>query len=410
MYPNGQPQPTTPAAPMQPGAGQPAFPQVQQPTFQPVQPQAQHPVQPAQPEPSLPTFSLPLPNPNFPSQPTHQTAPAAPVAPQADYSQIHQAIASDLGITVDQVQQIVGNDPRGISRLVARAYQTVASQRQQEQVPPSTQTVADPNQAPNQPATQANLQPYKLPPGWEAAVRMTDAGVYEPIHPSYAQIAAAANHNQQIRRMNLMQFGENPASILEHPSVQQLIDQKVADLVNKTVHSQRLQELQDRFLEENQNALFQVDQQTGRPIVVQGSYIPTPMGTAFQQALKQLSDNGMQDSQLKYKLALDMARQQTGQPHPPAAQPGALQQPVQAYQAQQPASDPVRAALEMNSATNRLIPGGAPQRTAAPQRMSLRESFLMATKDMPEGLPSGQYLRGWMGQGSNNGSAIRALS
>lgn len=375
-----------------------------QPQYQPFPPQQQvAPQQPVQtPVQQQPTFTLPLPNLSLPNQPVQQQ-PQQPQT-QADFSAIHQALAQQLNMPVEHIQQTIGNDPAKIAQVVGRGYSIWQQQQNQAMSPPS-QTQPQ-QQQPTQPAGPTR---YELPVGWESTVRQTDSGTFEPIHPSYSQIAAMANHNAALRRSTLLQIGDNPASVLQLPEVQKVLNEHVNSTVSKVLSEHTLKQEQTNFLADNAKHLFVYDNM-GREIAdpITRQPMRTPFGNAFNQAITVLAQGGMKESRQMYQTAMLMAQAQTGmnpnqpqsqQPLPPGQNNGAAQQYIQQGQQPQqqqpqyqpPQQDPVQQALAMNSQQNRLWPGGAQQRPN-PQPQSFREAILQATSHMPDGLPIGAYL------------------
>lgn len=398
--PNGQFQ-----QPYQPNPTQ-QMPVVQpQPQYQPqpqFAPQQAAPVvsQQTVPPPPQQTFTLPLPNLQGQQPPLNVgTQPGQPGPSPDAWSSIHTSIAQKLGIQPEQAKQLIGNDPNNIATIVQRGFEIQQQLRNQQATPPS-QTTAPAQPAPATQPTGPVM--YDLPQGWENTVRQNpESGVFEPLHPSYAQFAAMANHNQQLQRSRLIEISRNPAKVLEFPEVQKVFDERLKAGLNEYIGKRELQTQQESFWNENGKHLVAKD--------FYGNEVKTPLGEAFSGALKQLTDAGMNPGKTLYETALIMAQRQAGpiqQAQPQQGQQGNQQGPTNPgnqppwanWQPPQQANvDPVRAMLDMNSQQNRIYPGSAPNRQAAPYQNS-REAILAQIQDMPDGRPIGEYIGRLRGQ------------
>jgi len=369
----------------------------QQPQYQP-QPQQQAPVVSQQPpaQPQQQTFTLPLPNLNGQQpQAPQQQAPASNDA----WSSIHSSLATQLGTTPDKVRELIGNDPNNIATIVKRGFDIQQQQRNQQLTPPSQ--TQQPAQA--QPAAQpTGPVMYDLPQGWENYVRQDpNTGLFEPMRADFSQIAGMANHNQQLQRSRLIEISKNPAKVLEFPEVQKVLNAQLDARLSEYVGKRELESQQQAFWSENGKHLVAKD--------FYGNETKTPLGEAFSGALQQLGDSGMKPGKTLYETALLLAQKQVGPiqqaqpqqgnqqqgPSNPGNQPpwGQQQQPnnAQISQQQAPNVDPVRQMLDMNSQSNRIYPGSAPNRPQAPYQ-NTREAMLAGVSDMPDGLPIGAYL------------------
>lgn len=413
---NGQPIPVQPTQPqqgqyapaptqnMQVAPGQPGYPQQsnQPPVWQP-QPgqQSQPPAPPAAPTyPTFPTFATNPAN-NLPSQPA-PPAPA-PAAPQAGrFEDVYQAVATDLGMSVDQVRASFQDDPRRFGQIMKAAAKALQT--------PAPAPVVQPAPAPVQPQGEVQIPEQ----AFAYMKRNEQTRLWEPVSPDVAPYVSQYAHAQNVKEWQAQtkakQYQEDPTAIMRDPKVAELIQKQIDQKVEQVTRTQQLEAVREQYREKYLPVILERNPQGQVVSDWEGKPVLTAIGASFDKWCKALYNDGMQESARLYETAMAMAERE----NPPVQQQppqqfspfgGLPQVPTGQYPQYPQQNQPMtHTLLRRNANANVYQPGGAPPRAPQPvnHRLPLRETLQVAMQGMPqnEGL---EYYWKSLGMATRNG-------
>lgn len=227
-----------------------------------------------------------------------------------------------MGVQINEVP----SDPAQLAKVVHGGY--AAAQRLQ-QLQASQQPPA-PAQ-PVQPAQVNPLQPKPMAPGWDRMVQKNAQGVYEPVHPNFANVAQDANYNEGVFAQRSVALNQGQMLPEQQQTVQQIVQQTLA--------KEREELKASMFMEANEQKLFafnpdgsrqtQIDMQTGKSVPV-----ASELGVEMQNAAREIVESGAQfNSQhdlAKYalKIAEGRLKQKQAQNQPQGGPPSHVKEPV----------------------------------------------------------------------------------
>lgn len=298
---------------------QPAQAATQQPQA-PQQPQVNQ--QPVQPQPT-PQFNILPANPNGPTvqqQPPQQ--PAQTNQQAAEIAQLRQQIATGLGVQVDQVP----SDIPSLAKIVQGGWYAAQKMEQLQKQPPVPAPQPQPQAQP-----QDRLSPRPMDAGWERMVQKDQNGVYQPVHPNFASVAADANYNEGVYAARSMAINQGQFLPEQQKSVKDVVAQELA--------REREALRAEMFMEANESKLFVMNQDGTRKMEVQpdGSLQParTEIGLemikAAQEVLQEGAQFASQHDLAKYALKVAEGRIRMKQQHSQQQQQDQQHQTPPAY-------------------------------------------------------------------------------
>lgn len=263
MEPNGV------QAGQQQGSQAPAQNNGQPPAQQPAQNQA----------PSTPQFNI-LPVNQQTGRVDSPPAQATQQQTQADqFNAFRAAVAASIGVQVNEVP----SDPGELSKVVAGGY--AAAQRlrawEQQQGQPKPQVQQD--QAANP------LQPKAMAPGWDRMVQKNAQGVYEPLHPNFASVAADANYNEGVFAQRNLALNQGQMLPEQTATVKELVQQQLA--------AEREELKANMFMEANESKLYAMNSDGSPvmqvdPVTMKSVRVPSELGVEMRQAAQEILDSG----------------------------------------------------------------------------------------------------------------------